>query len=81
MDFDLTDEQKRYLYDNYVIKSANLIRKIEELTVLNASHRIIEIKANCLHIVLNDLRKDLDVRFDESDINPSVYGESGDPKP
>ncbi len=81
MDFNLTDPQKQHLYDNYVVKAANMIRRIEELVVSGASYRLIEIKTNCLHIVLNDLRKDLEVPFQESDVNPSVYGESGSPKP
>ncbi len=81
MDFNLTDDQKRYLYDTYTIRATNIIRKIEELCVSEASHRLIEIKTNCVHVILNDLRNDLGVPFDESDFNPSVYGESGSPKP
>jgi len=77
----LTPPEKTQAYNVHQIPITNNIRKLERLAVQGASHREIETTANCLHTLLNDLRKDLGMPFDEHDVDPSIYGESGDPKP
>jgi len=77
----LTAREKVKYYNKHLIPIANNIRKLEGLAIDHASHRKIETVANCLHTLLNDLRKDLKLPFNESDMEPSPYGESGNPKP
>jgi len=77
----LTRDEKSEYYNKHQIPIANNIRKLERHAVDGDSHRAIEVTANCLHQLLNDLRKELDMPFREEDVDPSVYGESGDPKP
>jgi len=77
----LSAKEKVRFYKQHLIPIANQIRKIERLAVEHASYRLIEVTTNCLHVLSNDLRKDAGLPFRESDIEPSVYGESGDPKP
>jgi len=76
----LTNEEKRELYTDHQVPIANQIRKIESLAVKHASHREIEVVANCLHTSLNNLRIALGMPFTESDYDPSIYGENGEPK-
>ena len=76
----LTTEEQREIYTKFQIPITNQIRKIEALAVEHASHRKIEVVARCLHTTLNDLRVDLGLPFNEADVDPSVYGENGEPK-
>jgi len=77
----LNEQEKSRLAQKHLVPITNNMRKVERLAVQHASHREIEVTANCLHVLLNDLRKDLGIPFNEADVEPSIYGESGDPKP
>lgn len=76
----LSDVEKREIYTEFQIPLANQIRKIEALAVKHASHREIETVAQCTHVTLNGLRKKLELPFNEADVEPSIYGENGEPK-
>ena len=76
----LTPAEKEEIYTDLQIPITNMIRKIERQAVSRDSHRLIEVTAQCLHGVLNDLRIKLDLPFVEADVDDSVYGkENGDP--
>ena len=74
----LSDEEKEYLYDKYGVPLGNNFRMLEEIAV-KTNQRHAEVTAQCGHTLANDLRKDLGLPFNEADMNPSIYGENGDP--
>lgn len=74
----LSDTQKQYLYDKYTVPVTNIIREIERLAVSHESHRLIEVKVNCLHTLLAEMNTEVGMPFREADVHRSVYGENGD---
>jgi len=74
----LTDNEKREIYTTHQIPITNQIRKIEALSVRGASHREIEVVAQCLHDSLDQLRITLGMPFIPADVDPSIYGENAD---
>lgn len=74
----LTQAQKDELKAEYLIPIGNMIRRLERKAVNHASHRSIEVLAQCLHTKLDELRVTFGVDYQENELNPSVYGENGD---
>lgn len=73
----MSPEKKKELHDDFLVPIGNMIRGIERKAVDHDSHRSIEVLAQCLHAKLDDLRVNLGVNYQESDLKPSVYGENG----
>ena len=74
----LTRDEKIELYNDAIIPLTNAIRGIESLAVKHASHREIEVRAQCMHTQMEELRKKYGLPFNEADMDHSIYGENGD---